>query len=139
MSTSSTLPTNKRQRVLVFGTFDGLHPGHQFFLNEAAARGELWVVVARDANVLRIKGRTSAQSETERQRLVEEAFPESRVVLGDPADFLIPVREIAPDLILLGYDQQLPPGVQPGDLPCPVERIAPFNPEKYKSSLLRKS
>ena len=126
-------------RVLVFGTFDGLHPGHLFFLGEAGKRGELWVVIARDANVTLIKGRASVQNERDRMRAVEEAFPAAHIVLGHPKDFLTPVREIAPDLIVLGYDQRLPPGVREEVFPCPVERIAPFDPEKYKSSLLRKT
>ena len=125
-------------RVLVFGTFDGLHPGHRFLLNGAEKRGDLFVVVARDANVERIKGRPPAQPEHERQRAVHEAYPSARIILGDPHDFLVPVREVAPDLILLGYDQQLPPGVTDADFPCSVERMEAFEPEKWKSSKLRK-
>ena len=124
-------------KVLVFGTFDRLHPGHRFVLSEAQARGNLWVVVARDKNVERIKGRAPAQSEEERLRAIAEAFPEAHPVLGDPDDFLAPVRGIAPDLILLGYDQELPPGVTLKDLPCPIERLPAFRPEEFKSSLQR--
>ena len=122
-------------RVLVTGTFDHLHPGHMFLLQEAMKRGVLCVIVARDQNVLRIKGHTPAQSEEERRRAIEETFSDAHVVLGDPEDFLKPVLDIHPDLILLGYDQQLPPGVTEADLPCPTERIGAFKPEKYKSSL----
>ncbi len=125
-------------KVLVFGTFDHLHPGHQFVLTEASTRGDLWVVIARDRNVQKLKGRTALQPEDERKRAVEDAFPGAHVVLGDATDFLVPVREITPDLILLGYDQALPPGVKESDLPCTVERLPAFEPERWKSSLLRK-
>lgn len=125
-------------RVLVFGTFDYLHPGHLYVLREASRRGELWVVIARDRNVTKLKGRTALQSEDERKKGVEDAMRDARVVLGDATDFLAPVREIKPDLILLGYDQALPPGIKESDLPCEVERLPAFEPEKYKSSLLRK-
>ncbi len=124
-------------KVLVFGTFDLLHPGHEFLLKEASKRGELHVVVARDANVLRIKNRTPVHSEEERVQSVRSVVPDADVMLGDPADFLAPVRRVQPDLILLGYDQQLPPGVKEINLLCTVERLPPFEPEKYKSSLLR--
>jgi FAD synthetase len=124
-------------KVLVFGTFDRLHPGHVFLLTEAAKRGELHVVVARDANVLRMKGKFPEQGEVQRKHALEEAFPDAHVVLGDPEDFLRPVFLIQPDLILLGYDQKLPPGVRVKDLPCPLERLPAFQPEKYKSSLRR--
>lgn len=144
-------------RVLLFGTFDHLHPGHRFVLQEALkraclgevssrrseakpdgrSRGEVHVVVARDKNVQQIKGKDPKQKEEERLRVLQNAFPEVHARLGDTEDFLIPVRAINPDLILLGYDQKLPPGVEEKDLPCPVERLAAFEPEKWKSSLKR--
>lgn len=124
-------------RVLVFGTFDELHPGHRFLLTEAKKRGELFVVVARDANVERIKGRRAVEPEEQRKSAVEESFPDATVMLGDPHDFLVPVIAVRPDLILLGYDQTLPPGVSEKDFPCSVERLPAFEPERFKSSLRR--
>ncbi len=124
-------------RVLIFGTFDGLHPGHHFVIDAARKRGDVSVVVARDRNVDRIKGRASRETEEERVAAIRNAYPDVTVMLGDPEDFLAPVRAVAPDLILLGYDQRLPPGVTDADFPCPVERLPAFEPEKYKSSLWR--
>lgn len=124
-------------RILLFGTFDRLHPGHRFLLGQALARGEVFVVVARDGNVLRLKGHVPEQSEEERKRLLEEAFPSIHCILGDTEDFLIPVRSMKPDIILLGYDQKLPPGVTADLLPCPIERLSAYKPEKFKSSLRR--
>ncbi len=125
-------------RVLVFGTFDRLHPGHEFVLSEGLKRGELHVVVARDATVVRIKERRPEQSESERMHTIQEQFPAAHVVLGDSENYLKPVLAISPHLILLGYDQDLPPGVALEDLPCPIERLKAFEPEKYKSSLKQK-
>ena len=70
---------------------------------------------------------------------MQQRFPAARVVLGDSEDFLAPVRQANPDLILLGYDQQLPPGVTEADLHVPVERIQGHEPHRYKSSLMRTS
>lgn len=126
-------------KVLVFGTFDLLHAGHRFLLMEASKRGELTVVVARDRNVRTIKGRYSVHDEEERASLVRRVVPEADVVLGDTDDFLAPVRAVDPDLILLGYDQDFPPGVTQEDLPCEVERLPAFHPEIYKTSILRGS
>ncbi len=130
----STLPPNK---ILLFGTFDHLHPGHVFVFQEAMKRGSVTVVVARDANVQKIKGHLPEQSETERMRAIQNFFPNITPVLGDPDDFLEPVRSVHPDLILLGYDQKLPPGVTEKDLPCPVERLGSHQPEEFKSSKRR--
>jgi FAD synthetase len=124
-------------RVLVFGTFDRLHPGHEFVLNEGLSRGELHVVVARDVTVQRIKGRAPEQSEVERLHAIQNFFPVSHAVLGDSQNYLKPVLAIAPDLILLGYDQQLPPNVRLEDLPCPIERLSAFKPKEHKSSIRR--
>lgn len=126
-------------RILLFGTFDHLHPGHQFVLDEAAKRGEVFVVIARDRNVERIKGKESQQTEEERKTAVQNAAPSAVVLLGDAEDFLAPVRVVRPDLILLGYDQQLPPGVTDQAFPCPVERLPSFEPERFKSSIRRNS
>ena len=124
-------------RVMLFGTFDVLHPGHLHYLRDGQSRGKMIVVIARDENVRRIKGFMPERSERIRKAAVEKEFPDATVTLGDPEDFLVPVREHAPDLILLGYDQRLPPGINEKDLP-PIERAEPLEPEKYKSSLLRK-
>ena len=124
-------------RVLVFGTFDLLHDGHRFVLNEASARGELSIIVARDSTVQRIKGRSPIDSETVRRENVQRVVPDAHVILGDTEDFLAPVRKVKPDLILLGYDQSMPPGVDPSSLPCPVERLPAYKPETFKSSILR--
>lgn len=124
-------------RVLLFGTFDNLHPGHHFVVREALQKGKTHVVVARDENVKHIKGRAPEQSEQERLTALQRAFPEVKARLGDLEDFLTPVREIKPDLIFLGYDQKLPPGVSPSDLPCQIERLPAFEPQKWKSSLRR--
>lgn len=124
-------------RVLLFGTFDHLHPGHEFVFREALARGEVSVVVARDQNVERFKGKRPDQSEGERMAEIRSAFPTVHVLLGHEHDFLTPVRSLKPDLILLGYDQRLPPGVSESDFPCSMERLPPHRPEEFKSSLRR--
>lgn len=124
-------------RILIFGTFDHLHPGHHFLINEAQSRGDLTIGVARDANVLKIKGRPSLQSETERKHALEEAFPQATVLLGHPTDFTFLIREVKPDLILLGYDQKLPPSLTEESIGVKIERAEAFEPERYKSSLRR--
>lgn len=134
-------------RVMVFGTFDDLHPGHRYFLQHAQKRagpagtehGGFFIVVARDSNVRRIKGREPQYSEMERVATIRGAIPGAEVLLGHPTDFLHFIREFQPDLLVLGYDQQLPPGILSEDLPMKIERLPSFEPERWKSSTLRKA
>lgn len=127
------------KNVLVFGTFDLLHPGHKFVLSEAMRRGRVTVIVARTENVKRIKGRAPEQSEEERLAALRTFSPDLTVQLGTDHDFLWPVRVCKPDLILLGYDQKLPPGVAEANLaPAKVERLPAHEPHRFKSTLLRK-
>ncbi len=126
-------------RVMAFGTFDGLHPGHRHYLREAKRQGdELVVVVARDATVKRVKGRLPLQDETTRLARVSQLPEVSRAVLGrrrDPAGI---IAEYQPRIVCLGYDQQAftqglaqrYPGVK-------IIRISAFHPERFKSSLQR--
>lgn len=126
-------------RVLCCGTFDHLHPGHRSFLDQARALGdELVVVVARDENVRRLKGRTPDHGEEERRAGVESLRVASEVCLGYPgADFLRIVGDLKPQIVALGYDQQPPPRLRQAFPEIQVIVLAPFFPEKYKSSLVR--
>ena len=124
------------KKIMVFGTFDRLHPGHEFVITEALRRGAVTVIVARSKNVQKIKGRLPRETDDERIAAIRDKFPEAVVLAGDQTDFLAPVRTLRPDLILLGYDQRLPPNVTQQDLaPASIERLAAHEPERYKSSL----
>lgn len=46
-----------RKKVVVTGCYDWLHSGHVRFFEEAAAYGDLYVVVGNDANVENLKGK----------------------------------------------------------------------------------
>jgi cytidyltransferase-like protein len=128
-----------RGRVLCCGTFDHLHPGHCSFLEQAAALGEeLVVVVARDENVRRLKGRLPDHGEEERRARVQALGIAAQVRLGHPGtDFLKIVAEIAPQIIALGYDQRPPPGLREAFPQVQLVVLRPFHPEKFKSSLFR--
>ena len=127
------------RRVLGCGTFDHFHNGHEAFLSQALSLGdELFVVVARDQNVRRIKGRVPDQEENARLAAVtaHEAVDDAR--LGYPgSDFLRVVADINPDIIALGYDQRAPNGLAEAFPECEIVTLDAFEPERYKSSLMR--
>ncbi len=127
-------------RVVCAGTFDHLHPGHMHFLRQAKALGsELIVIVARDSNVLRIKGINPDHNEHRRRSSVQQTGVPDRVVLGNPeGDIFSILLELLPDIVALGYDQRVDEGEIRKRLPgCTVVRLQPFHPEKFKSSFYR--
>lgn len=128
--------TPASKTVLAFGTYDLLHPGHEFVLSRAAELGDkLVVVVARDANVEQIKGFRPEHSEEERRAAVESLpyVTEARLGYEEWGRHLDVLEDVQPDVIVLGYDQKgsIPEG------PWEVVRMEAHKPEQYKSSLLR--
>ena len=109
----------RKRKVLVAGTFDLIHPGHIYLLREAAKYGDLYVIVARDSNVRRIKGREPIFNEKCRLQLISSIRYVKQAILGDETDFLKPVVAVAPDLLVLGPDQ-------------------PFDPEELRRELERR-
>lgn len=128
------------KRVLCCGTFDYLHPGHIFFLEQARTLGtELFVVVARDENVKRIKGAYPDHAEEQRKARIVELDLAMEVKLGYPGgNFLKVVEEIDPDIIALGYDQKAPSGLREAFPDCEIVVLQPHHPQKYKSSIYRR-
>jgi len=91
-------------RVVATGTFDLLHPGHIYYLEESRKLGdELFVIVARDANV-KHKPRPVIPEE-QRRAMVASLRAVDHAVLGDPVDMFRPIREIRPDVITIGFNQ----------------------------------
>ncbi len=95
----------KRPKVLVAGSFEIIHPGHLFYLREAWKKGRVYVIVARDKGINRFKNRDSIVPEKQRVEVVKDIRYVYKAVLGDEEDYLKPVEEIKPDIILLGPDQ----------------------------------
>lgn len=140
-----------QNKVLVFGTFDGLHEGHKDFFRQAKEYGDfLVVVVGRDSTVEKTKGKLSKHNEQERLKAVEECELVNEARLGNqapPGEKLDPykiVEEINPDIICLGYDQTFFADKLAEELPkrglghIKIHRLKAFEPEKYHSSILNK-
>ena len=91
-------------RILATGTFDILHPGHLFYLSQAAALGdELYVIVAR-ASMIKHKPKPILPDE-HRLLMVQALKLVDRAVLGSETNIFEPLYEIMPDIIALGFDQ----------------------------------
>lgn len=94
--------------VLVFGTFDVLHPGHHWFLRHAANFGDRIVaVVSRDEFVLKWKGHAPVSNARDRmQSLVEENLVDEAILADEQIRTYGVLERIRPDIICLGHDQR---------------------------------
>lgn len=136
----------KKGRVMVFGTFDGLHPGHLNFFKQArdlVPHSFLIVSIARDKNVLKIKGRRSSLNETKRAALVKKSGLVDRVVLGSLDDHISHILKERPDIIALGYDQRayvknLKQELAHKNFQVKTVRLKSYKPKIYKNSILKK-
>jgi len=87
------------------GVFDLIHTGHISYLQQARSMGdELVVVVACDDTVRRNK-HEPITPDTMRVRIVESLKPVDIAVIGKHGDMFNTVRELDPDIIVLGFDQ----------------------------------
>ena len=103
------------KRVVATGTFDLLHPGHLYYLEESRRLGDkLYVIVARDANV-RHKP-TPVIPENQRLAMVAALRPVDHALLGDLHDMFRPIREIQPAIITIGFNQHFDEAQLRGDL-----------------------
>ena len=103
------LKTNsKKRKVFVFGTFDGIHDGHRYFLREAKKHGdELVVGVAKDGTVKKLKGAFPNIPLPYRMENLKSENIADKVIPGDEhiGKWEILKRE-QPDVVCLGYDQK---------------------------------
>jgi len=133
------------KKVMVFGTFDILHKGHENYFKQAKEYGDsLIVVVAKDDSVMSSKGDLPMYKEKERLCRVMENETVDMARLGYAYDKLRVVEEEKPDVICLGYDQkvdekELMDELSERGLVVVIKRMSGFEVDKYKSSILKSS
>ena len=97
-------PTKKV--VLAGGVFDIIHPGHIHTLNAAKALGDVLVVaIATDKTAEKMKKRPPLHNQELRRELVSCLTMVDSAIVGHENDIFETVKEIKPDIIVLGYDQ----------------------------------
>ncbi len=133
------------KKIMIFGTFDMVHPGHEDFFHQARALAPdpfLVVSIARDSAVLRIKGRPARLVELERLQIVGAHEAVDHAILGDEIGYMSHIKNLKPDIIALGYDQDgeyvtdLNRDLKEAGLLTQVKRLKPHKPEIYKTSIL---
>ena len=98
---------NKEKKiVLAGGVFDIIHPGHIHTLNAAKALGDVLVVaIATDKTAEKMKKRPLLHDQELRRELVSCLTMVDSAIVGHENDIFETVKEIKPDIIVLGYDQ----------------------------------
>ena len=132
------------KKVLVTGTFDIFHQGHEFFLTESKNHGEhLTVIVATDKTLAAL-GKVHINNERFRlARIQKLPYVDEALLGGEGEDKLTVIVKKHPDIICLGYDQSsftenLKARLRKRGLTVMIIRIPAFKPHIYKSSKLRK-
>jgi FAD synthetase len=129
------------KKVLVFGTFDVLHPGHIYFLKQARAKGDYLIAsVARDSFVERAKDKKPAQSENLRRSLLVKSGLVDEAHLSDeqPGTYSI-VSHAESAIICFGHDQMdlrenLLAWLEKNGKTVETCILAAYKPHKYKTS-----
>lgn len=133
----------KKKLVMVFGTFDYLHAGHENLFTQAKELGtEILAVIARDKTVRTIKGFEPDHSEKERLENLKATSWADKVILGDSKDKNKVIKLYRPDIIALGYDQfaftyNINKLLFDIKLDAKIVRLKPYRPDMYKSSIIK--
>lgn len=99
-------PKTQMKKVMVFGVFDLLHPGHINFLKQARKLGDSLIVsVARDKNVKRVKGKLPIQKEKQRLNQILKLSFVDKAILGASGNPWPHIKKEKPNVFALGYDQ----------------------------------
>ena len=132
-----------KSKVIVFGTFGMIHPGHRSFLKQARKYGEyLIVIVARDKTVEEVKKKTVSH-ERKRLKNMKDRKLADKAILGSLTDKYAAIKKYRPDTICLGYDQKyfiggLREELEKANLKkTKIIRLKPYKPEIYKTSKLK--
>lgn len=136
----------EKTRIMLFGTFDGLHPGHFDFFKQARGLAEnsfLIVSVARDKNVFKIKKYKPIFNEKQRVILLRQTGLFRKVVLAGLDNHIPHIVKERPDMIALGYDQKfyiknLKKDLAKYGIFPKVFRLKPYKEKIYKNHLLNR-
>ena len=131
------------KKVMIFGTFDYFHAGHEDVLKQARKLGDsLTVVLARDKTVEKIKGGKPDHTEKQRLATLKKHELVDKAVLGNHKDKHKVILKHKPNVIALGYDQHvftqtLQKLIIEHQLDLEIIRLEPYKPEIFKSSKIK--
>jgi cytidyltransferase-like protein len=130
--------------VLAGGVFDIIHPGHIHTLNAAKALGDVLVVaIATDKTAQKMKKRPPLHNLELRRELVSCLSMVDIAMIGHEEDIFETVKEVKPNIIVLGYDQVhqdkfIADGCKRINLDVEIVRLQSPVPELSSSDIERK-
>lgn len=128
--------------IAIFGSFDGLHPGHDHLLQAAGTYGDVLVFLAQDDVIRRLKHREPHQMfEVRAQALLRHPHVRRVRPSDNKEGEYCGITEEKPEIIGFGYDQDalrenFLAWKEKTGYHCVVITFAPFNPQIFKTSLL---
>lgn len=140
------MTSKSRRTVMVFGTFDGLHPGHRSFLKQARRYGDYFIVVVAQDKTVRVQKKHAPRFPLrERINRIRNLHIADEVIAGNAPSRISTfplIRKVQPEVICAGYDQlhyidTLRFIMRRWKKKPRVVRLKAYRPQKYKSSLLR--
>jgi len=131
--------------VLVFGTFDVIHPGHKYFLEKAAAEGDrLVAVIARDEFVMKTKNRKPVHEESERiSHILESGLVDEAFLSDEKTGTFEVVEKVNPQVVCFGHDQNkladsFAKWLNSKKLGIKIVTVEPYKRDRYSSTLRNK-
>jgi len=95
----------KKNKVLVAGCFNRIHPGHIYLFKEAKKLGKkLIVIITNDAN----NNKNIKTPAIDRMKMLKEIKMIDKVIVGEKNDFTKIFLKEKPNVLALGYDQSIP-------------------------------
>jgi len=124
-----------KKRVIIFGKFDIVHPGHISFIKHAQSLGQVTVVLESDQTIRGQKGyRTFYNNKIRQQNLARLGLD---IYLHDQQTKEQILADLNPDIILLCQDQEFLLGMFKNTKSPQVVIHQLMNPGLFKSSRLR--
>lgn len=128
------------QKVLIFGKFDVLHPGHIFLLAQAQKLGKVTAVLESDEAISSLRGQTPFYQQELRTKILRQY--NLKTYLRYHQDYHQVLQDLSPDILLFGYDQtwlreQFQRVINNGDYGVEIRTAQSWHPELAKSAKLK--